>query len=331
MDTCRPVPASASIVSMRPAPGEGAPTGAGVWSQSNGGGAVPRGLEAVKVKNVMSVDLEDWFCVYNLSRFIPYADWDKCESRVEQNTLRLLGLFRQRRVEATFFVLGWVADRFPDLVKEVERQGHEIATHGYSHRLLTFMEPEEFRVDLQRSLEALAKATSQEVRGFRAPSFSVTRKTLWAADILKESGIRYDSSVFPVRFHPEYGIADAELGPYQLTEGLTELPMGVAEVLGRRVPCCGGGYFRLYPYAVTRWLMRRCNEQRRPVMFYLHPWETDPEQPRVEGLSWSKRFRHYNNLTKTQGRIERLLDDFSFTSARKLLAERMIPSHDMVP
>jgi polysaccharide deacetylase family protein (PEP-CTERM system associated) len=273
------------------------------------------------VKNVMTVDVEDWFCVYNLSRLIPYAEWDNCESRVERNTTRLLDLFGKHQVEATFFVLGWVADRFPDLVREIERRGHEVATHGYSHRLLTFMEPAEFRVDLLRSLEVLAKATKQEVRGFRAPSFSVTEKTLWAVDILKESGIQYDSSVFPAQFHPDYGMADANLLPYQLTEGVIELPMSVAEVFGRKIPCCGGGYFRLYPYRLTRWLMQRCNEQGRPVIFYLHPWETDPEQPRMEKLSWSKRFRHYNNLDKTEERLERLLSDFSFTSARKLITE----------
>jgi polysaccharide deacetylase family protein (PEP-CTERM system associated) len=274
------------------------------------------------MKNVMSVDVEDWFCVYNMSRLIPYSDWERCESRVERSTLLLLDLFRRHRVEATFFVLGWVADRFPDLVKEIERGGHEVASHGYSHRLLTFMRPEEFRVDLQRSLEVLAKATSQEVRGFRAPSFSLTRETLWAVDILKESGIQYDSSVFPVGFHPEYGIANADLRPHQLAEGMTELPMAVAEVLGMKIPCSGGGYFRLYPYAVTRWLMRKCNEQGRPVIFYVHPWEADPGQPRVSGMPWSARFRHYNNLEATEERLERLLGDFSFTSARKLIAER---------
>jgi polysaccharide deacetylase family protein (PEP-CTERM system associated) len=278
------------------------------------------------MRNVMSVDVEDWFCVHNLSRLIPYADWDKCESRVERSTTRLLDLFGKHRVEATFFVLGWVADRFPDLVREIERRGHEVATHGYSHQLLTFMQPEDFRADLQRSLMALARTTSQEVRGFRAPSFSLTKKTLWAVDILRESGIQYDSSVFPVAFHPDYGIADADLRPHRLAEGLTELPMGVAEVLGRRVPCSGGGYFRLYPYAVTRALMRRCNQQGRPVMFYLHPWEADPEQPRVAGLSWSKRFRHYNNLDRTEERLERLLNDFAFTSARQLIAAQWRPS-----
>jgi polysaccharide deacetylase family protein (PEP-CTERM system associated) len=274
------------------------------------------------MKNVMSIDVEDWFCVYNLSRLIPYSDWDACESRVERNTLRLLDLFRRHQVEATFFVLGWVADRFPDLVKEIARAGHEVASHGYSHRLLTFMTPEEFREDLGRSLEVLAKVTSQTVRGFRAPSFSLTPNTLWAVDILRKSGIQYDSSVFPVGLHPDYGMPDSNLLPHELAGGLIELPMGVAEVLGHRIPCAGGGYFRLYPYALTRRLMRRCNEQGRPVIFYLHPWEVDPEQPRVAGMSWSTRFRHYNNLEKTEQRLERLLTDFAFTSARTLVAAR---------
>jgi polysaccharide deacetylase family protein (PEP-CTERM system associated) len=182
------------------------------------------------------------------------------------------------------------------------------------------MRPDEFRADLGRSLEVLAATASRPVRGFRAPSFSVTRETLWAGEILRESGLEYDSSVFPVGLHPDYGIPDAGLTPYQLTEGLTELPMGVAELMGRRIPCCGGGYFRLYPYRVTRWLMRRCNAAGRPVMFYLHPWEIDPGQPRVSGLPWSKRFRHYNNLERMEARLERLLSDFSFISARSLLA-----------
>jgi polysaccharide deacetylase family protein (PEP-CTERM system associated) len=274
------------------------------------------------MKNVMSIDVEDWFCVYNLSRLIPYADWDKCESRVERDTLKLLDLFRKYHVEATFFVLGWVADRFPDLIKEIERGGHEVASHGYSHRLLTFMKPDEFRADLQRSLEVLAKVTSQAVLGFRAPSFSLTPNTLWAVDIMRESGLRYDSSVFPVGLHPDYGMPESDLRPYELAEGLLELPMGVAEVCGRRIPCAGGGYFRLYPYALTRGLIRRCNEQGRSVIFYLHPWEVDPEQPRMGGMSWSTRFRHYNNLEQTEQRLERLLGDFEFTSARQLLAGR---------
>jgi len=272
--------------------------------------------------NVMSIDLEDWFCVYNLSHVFPPGDWPDCESRVERNTLRLLDLFARRHVEATFFVLGWVADRFPDLIREVERQGHEIASHGYSHRLITHMTPDEFDTDLAKSLETLARCVSEPPQGFRAPSFSVTRQTLWSLDSMRKRGIRYDSSVFPIGFHPDYGIGDAPLSPYAQPNGLLEIPMSCAVFGGRRVPCSGGGYFRLFPYATTRALMRRCQSQGRPVIFYLHPWEIDPGQPRVE-LPWSKKFRHYNNLDKTFGRLERLLSDFRFSSFRRVFEDRL--------
>jgi len=267
-------------------------------------------LSSVKgspLQNVFSVDLEDWFCVQNLSGVIRREDWDSCESRVERNTLALLDILSRHQVAGTFFVLGWVG------------RGHEIATHGYSHQLLTSMTPEEFRADLNRSLEVLARCSGQPVRGFRAPSFSVTRQTWWAVDIMRSNGIQYDSSIFPIGFHPDYGIPDASLKAGFLTEGVFEVPMSCAEVFGRKVPCSGGGYFRLFPYAVTRFLMRRCNQQGRPVIFYLHPWEIDPDQPRV-ALPALKRFRHYNNLESTVERLERLLDDFEFTSVRTLFA-----------
>ena len=265
--------------------------------------------------NVFSVDLEEWFCAYNLSRVLPYEVWDQIESRVERSTLSILDLLSKHRVEGTFFVLGWVAERHPDLVREVERRGHEIATHGYSHRLITHLSPDEFRADLERSLEVLTPLANKPIRGFRAPSFSVTKKTWWALDILRECGIRYDSSIFPVGFHPDYGVPDAPLVAHRLAEGIWELPMTAAEVAGRRVPCCGGGYFRQFPYSVTKRLMRICNREGRPVNFYLHPWEVDPGQPRVR-LPLVKRIRHYNNLAKTMPRLERLLNDFRFTSAR---------------
>ena len=268
-------------------------------------------------QNVFSVDLEDWFCVQNLSGIIPRYQWESCESRVERNTLLLLDLLSRHRVEATFFVLGWVAERFPDLVREVERRGHEIATHGYSHRILTSLTPDEFRADLEMSLEVLSGCSSQTVRGFRAPSFSVTRKTWWALDIMRSAGISYDSSIFPVGFHPDYGVPDAPLAAHRIADGPYELPMSCAEVFGRKVPCSGGGYFRLFPYAATRALMRRCNSQGRPVIFYIHPWEVDPGQPRV-AMPALKKFRHYNNLEVTMKRLDRLLSDFQFTSIRKL-------------
>jgi polysaccharide deacetylase family protein (PEP-CTERM system associated) len=275
------------------------------------------------VVNVFSIDLEDWFCVQNLNGIIPRDQWDSCESRVENNTIRLLDLLDRHKVRATFFVLGWVAERRPDLVREVFRRGHEIATHGYSHRLLTSMTPEEFRADLDRSLEVLATCVSAPVLGFRAPSFSVTRATWWALEILRSRGLRYDSSIFPVGFHPDYGVPDSRLEAHSILDGLLEVPMSCALLGGRKIPCSGGGYFRLYPYSLTRRLMQQCNRQGRPVMFYLHPWEIDPGQPRVSGMPALKRFRHYNNLDRTMGRLERLLEDFRFTSAGELFGNML--------
>jgi polysaccharide deacetylase family protein (PEP-CTERM system associated) len=180
------------------------------------------------------------------------------------------------------------------------------------------MTPEEFDAELDNSLAILRSASGQPVTGFRAPSFSVTRKTLWSYEIMARHGIKYDSSVFPIGFHPDYGIGDAPLGPYRPTTGIVELPMSCAEVLGRRVPCSGGGYFRILPYTVTRHLMHRCNAEGRPVVFYVHPWEFDPGQPRVH-LTRFKEFRHYTNLHRTSTRFERLLDDFAFGSIRENL------------
>jgi polysaccharide deacetylase family protein (PEP-CTERM system associated) len=270
------------------------------------------------MKNAMTIDLEDWFCAYNLR--IDSADWGKQELRVVPNARRILDLLARHHTRATFFVLGWFADRVPDLVQEIERQGHEIATHGYSHTVLTRMTPETFAADLSRALEATAARITQPIVGFRAPSFTITAKTLWALDILAAHGIRYDSSVFPIGFHPDYGIGDASLSVHSLGP-ITEVPMSVAEFLGRRVPCSGGAYFRVWPYAVSRLLMRICNRQGRPVIFYLHPWETDPGQPRVK-LSLSKSFRHYFNLSKTLERLDRLLSEFEFTSIAQLLASQ---------
>jgi polysaccharide deacetylase family protein (PEP-CTERM system associated) len=273
--------------------------------------------DAPAIRNVMSVDVEDWFCVYNLSSVFPYGSWDRCESRVEQSMTRLLDLFDRHRVEATCFVLGWIAERHPDLVLEIERRGHEVATHGYSHRLLTHMTEDEFRRDLATSLEVLARHVAQPVLGFRAPSFSVTRRTPWAAQVLRDNGLRYDSSVFPSGMNPDYGIPDAPLEPYALAEGLIEIPLSCATVAGRRIPCSGGGYFRQYPYTLTRTLMRNCNSKGRPVIFYIHPWEIDPGQPRVSDLPLSRRIRHYRNLEKTEERLDRLMQDFRFTSIRR--------------
>ena len=268
--------------------------------------------------NAMSIDLEDWFCVQNLSGLIPRGTWDSCEFRAVESTRKLLRLFRKHDVRATFFVLGWVGERAPDLLKEVQADGHEIASHGYFHRLITEQTPEEFEADLLRSLDVIHSTTSEDVLGYRAPSFTVVKKTLWALDILKKHGIRYDSSIFPIGFHPDYGMADAPLARFEHPNGLTEFPLSVVELAGKRIPVSGGGYFRLMPYPLTRLLMKQCNNAGRPVIFYLHPWELDPGQPR-QPLTGLKRFRHYNNLNKTEARLERLLCDFTFQPIREFL------------
>jgi polysaccharide deacetylase family protein (PEP-CTERM system associated) len=237
--------------------------------------------------------------------------------RVVNNTRRSLELLTKHKTQATFFVLGWIAERVPDLIREVERQGHEIATHGYSHTVLTDMTPETFEADLERALDVTRACVKQKIIGFRAPSFTITNKTLWAIDILARHEIQYDSSVFPIGFHPDYGIADATLAIHPMG-ALTEVPMSVAEVFGRKIPCSGGGYFRVLPYAVTRFLLRQCNRQGRPVIFYVHPWETDPGQPRVK-LSLSKSFRHYFNLEQTLPRLDRLLSEFEFAPIKQVL------------
>ena len=273
----------------------------------------------MKIKNAMSIDLEDWFCVHNMSQAIRREDWDKCEMRVIDNTRRILALLAAHKTEATFFTLGWIAEQVPELVREIEAAGHEIATHGYSHTLLTDMTAESFEADLKKALLVTQRCVNQEIVGFRAPSFTVTSKTLWAVDVLTRNGIRYDSSVFPVGYHPDYGMPDVSLSVYRHNASpLVEFPMSCAEVMGSRIPCSGGGYFRILPYAITKRLLERCNAQGRPVMFYIHPWEIDPGQPRVK-LPVLKRFRHYYNLDKTMGRLDRLLRDFEFTSVRRAI------------
>jgi len=273
------------------------------------------------MKNAISIDLEDWFCVHNLSGAIKLSEWDNCELRVEQSTERLLNLFEKHQTRATFFVLGWVAERLPGLIRQIEALGHEIAVHGYNHLLLTEISPEEFDLDLRKALEAISNAGVKNVpRGFRAPSFTVVEATKpWALPILEKHGFKYDSSIFPIGFHPDYGIVDSPLRPYKITDSLYEFPMSVVELFGRRLPFSGGGYFRTFPYAYTRYCMRRLNKQGHPALFYLHPWELDAHQPRIASLSLSQKFRHYRNLDQTEEKLKRLLTDFEFTTVSEVL------------
>ncbi|MBC7643954.1 MAG: DUF3473 domain-containing protein [Thermoleophilia bacterium] len=270
--------------------------------------------------NAFTVDLEDWFCVRNLRDAIPFDQWNAQEQRVVASTTRLLDLLDRHKVSATFFVLGWTAARFPELIRDVAARGHEIACHSHCHQMVSELTPEQFAEDLSEALATLRALTDQPVEGFRAPSFSITRAQSWVWPIMRANGITYDSSIFPFGGHPDYGIADAPLEQHVVAEGITEFPMACAEIGSHRVPTGGGGYFRLLPYVVTRNLMRRCNAAGRPVSFYIHPWELDPGQPRVATGSRVKQLRHYANLGRTEQRLERLLEDFAFTTMRDLLA-----------
>ncbi len=267
------------------------------------------------MKNIFTVDLEDWFCAYN--HRINIKDWNKQELRVVDNTRKILRLLSKHNTKATFFVLGWIAEKVPYLIKEIESDGHEIATHGYSHSLITQMIPKEFEDDIKKAFEVTASVSNQSIIGFRAPSFTITKNTMWALPILKDNGIKYDSSVFPVGFHPDYGINDSDLNIHQLN-GITEVPLSVAEIFGKKVPCSGGGYFRIFPYSITKKLINTCNKQGRPVIFYIHPWEVDPGQPK-RTLPFSKKIRHYYNLENTEKRLGKLLSDFEFQTIKETL------------
>jgi polysaccharide deacetylase family protein (PEP-CTERM system associated) len=266
----------------------------------------------------MTIDVEDWFHVENLRPVISRESWNERELRVEASTDRLLELLARHDTRGTCFVLGWVAERCPGLVRRIASAGHEIASHGYGHDLLPRLGPVDFREDLRRSKAILEDLGGQEVRGYRAPSFSITA---WAIPILRDLGFSYDSSLFPTRGNSRYGrLAGAGSGVTELEPGLREVPIGVLAAAGVSLPWGGGGYFRLAPYRAFRLGIRRVLRTGRPYVFYLHPWEIDPGQPRVEGIGALSRFRHYTGLDTAEVRFERLLKDFRWQSVADLLA-----------
>ena len=267
--------------------------------------------------NGLSFDIEDWFQVENLKGAISSSQWDSCDLRVVANTRKILALLTRYDTKATFFILGWIAQQCPSLVKEIAAAGHEIASHGYGHNLVYSQTPEEFRIDIRRSKELLERLTGTSVRGYRAPSFSITPETPWAIEILMEEGFSYDSSVFPTSFHNRYGFSGLSRFPFCFANGLVELPLSTVRFGGRNIPAAGGGYFRLFPYLFFRHLAQRINDEGRGLVFYLHPWELDPEQPRIP-IRHDYRFRHYVNLHLTEHRLERMLGDFRFAPLGEL-------------
>ncbi len=277
------------------------------------------------ITNAMTVDVEDYFHVSAFSNHIDRNDWDRYACRVEANTHKLLDMFDRAGVKATFFVLGWVAERYPALTREIGARGHEVACHGYSHELVYRQSPAVFREESGRAKAVLEDVVQKPINGYRAASYSITSRSTWALDILAELGFQYDSSIFPVH-HDRYGMPDARREPHALKtpagHSLVEFPLSTFQVMGYRLPVSGGGYFRLFPYWFTRYALGRINStEQLPFIFYLHPWEIDPAQPRIKAGLLS-RFRHYQNLDRCQQRLARLLQDFSFDTVERVLAKR---------
>jgi polysaccharide deacetylase family protein (PEP-CTERM system associated) len=261
----------------------------------------------------MTVDVEDYFQVQAFARIISRDDWDTLPRRVERNTDRVLDIFADAGVKATFFTLGWVAERHPSLVRRMVAEGHELASHGYAHRRADEQTPDEFRADIVKAKRILEDIGGTVVRGYRAPTFSIGAHNRWAFDILAQAGYGYSSSIYPVA-HDLYGSPDCSRTPFrEAPSGLLEIPLTTVRLFGRNFPCSGGGYFRLFPYALSARAMRHVNRSDgHSCIFYVHPWEIDPDQPRQSQAGLKSRFRHYTNLARTEGRLRRLLRDFSW-------------------
>ena len=269
----------------------------------------------VSSKNVFSIDVEDYFHVAAFSKVVSMSDWSSYKSRVVRNTEVILDMLDKHHVKATFFVLGWVCEKEPGLIKKIYSAGHEIASHGYSHQMIYNQTPEKFREETLRSKKLLEDVIGEKVRGYRAASYSITKKSLWALDILAEAGFEYDSSIFPVR-HDNYGLTTSPVEPYKIITAsgaeLIEFPLTSLNVFGYRLPVAGGGYFRLFPFWFVNWALKRINATTgRPFLFYIHPWEVDTEQPKIEA-GFKSSFRHYNNLDKCEARLNKLLNNFPF-------------------
>jgi polysaccharide deacetylase family protein (PEP-CTERM system associated) len=266
--------------------------------------------ESGRIANALTIDVEDYFQVSAFAPFIERSAWETTPCRIERNIDRVLELLNERGAKATFFTLGWLAQRYPRVVRDIVSQGHEVASHGHAHLRASEQSPAEFDSDIRDAKKLLEDTAGVAVCGYRAPSFSISHKNLWAFDRIAAAGYRYSSSVYPVR-HDHYGMPDAPRFPFRPSNGLLEIPVSTARIFGRNLPAGGGGYFRLAPYALSRWAINRVNQvDRQPAIFYFHPWEIDPQQPRVNGVGLKTRFRHYVNLNRTERRLRELLRDF---------------------
>lgn len=282
---------------------------------------------SASITNALTIDVEDYFQVSAFAPCIARSEWDSRECRVERNVERIMALLDRHQVKATFFTLGWIAERYPELVREMARRGHEVASHGYAHQRASDQSRADFLDDITRAKVILESLSGQAVRGYRAPSFSIGTGNLWAFDCLAEAGYRYSSSIYPIK-HDHYGIPDAPRFMHEVRPSLAEIPATTIRAFSRNWPASGGGYFRLMPYALSRRLLRRVNEQdKAAAVFYFHPWELDPQQPRVAGASAKARFRHYLNLNLMEARLDRLLGDFRWGRMDSVFLEDVAATH----
>ena len=284
-------------------------------------------MRAAQITNALSIDVEDYFQVSAFAPYIARADWDRRECRVERNVDRILALLDEHDTEATYFTLGWIAERYPQLVRRIVSQGHEVASHGYGHQRASDLSPAEFRADIERAKAVLEDLSGSEVAGYRAPSFSIGPGNLWALDSLARAGYRYSSSIYPIR-HDHYGMPDAPRFAHQAADGLIEIPITTLRLFNRNLPSSGGGYFRLLPYALSRWMLRQVNSaDGESAVFYFHPWEIDPGQPRIDGIDRKTRFRHYVNIHRMDRRLQSLLRDFKWGRMDRLFLDRAAARH----
>ena len=262
------------------------------------------------ITNALTIDVEDYFQVSAMAPYIRRDEWDSRECRVERNIERILALLARHDIRATFFTLGWIAERYPQLVRQIVDQGHELASHGYGHQRASDLSRDAFRDDIVRAKQLLEDIGGVAVQGYRAPSFSIGAGNLWAFDSLQAAGYRYSSSIYPIK-HDHYGMPDAPRFAHAVADGLIEIPVTTLRLRGRNLPSSGGGYFRLLPYALSRWMIGKVNaDDRQPAIFYFHPWEIDADQPRVAGINLKTRFRHYVNIGRMEQRLDGLMRDF---------------------
>ena len=286
-----------------------------------------QGMNSAKITNALTIDVEDYFQVSAFAPFIARSEWEHRECRVETNVNRILDLLESRDTKATFFTLGWIAERYPELVRRIVREGHELASHGYGHERASDLSETAFHNDISRAKGLLEDLSGQVITGYRAPSFSIGTANLWAFDSLARAGYKYSSSIYPIR-HDHYGMPDAPRFAHRVDSGLLEVPITTLRMFQRNLPSSGGGYFRLLPYAVSRWMLRRVNTvDQQSAVFYFHPWEIDTAQPRVAGIDLKTRFRHYVNIPRMEGRLQSLLTDFKWGRMDGLFLNRDVPAN----